>query len=157
MWRLRPFFTKNHGKPCADDRRVLSGIVFVNRNGLHWRDAPVAHVSPQGACNRWKRWREAGVFARSRDGLAATDARPNMAMIDSTYLKAYRAASSLRLIKGGGGGLIGRTKGSTNTKLHAIAEANGRSLSFFMTAGQVSDFTGGSAARRHVKGVVAAR
>jgi transposase len=29
-----------------------------------------------------------------------------------------------------------------NTKLHAIADANGRPLSFFLTAGQVSDYTG---------------
>ena len=37
--RLRPYFPKSHGKPRVDDRRVLSGIVFVNRNGLRWRDA----------------------------------------------------------------------------------------------------------------------
>ncbi len=37
--RLRPFFPKSHGKPRVDDQRVLSGIVFVNRNGLRWRDA----------------------------------------------------------------------------------------------------------------------
>ena len=34
MARLRPYFPKSHGKPRVDDRRVLSGIVFVNRNGL---------------------------------------------------------------------------------------------------------------------------
>ena len=33
MERLRPFFPKSHGKPRVNDRRVLSGIVFVNRNG----------------------------------------------------------------------------------------------------------------------------
>ena len=38
--RLRPFFPKSHGRPRVDDRRVLSGIVFVNRNGVRWRDAP---------------------------------------------------------------------------------------------------------------------
>lgn len=32
-----------------------------------------------------------------------------------------------------------------NTKLHAVADANGRPLSFFMTAGQVSDYTGAAA------------
>jgi transposase len=40
MVRLRPFFPKSHGKLRVDDRRVLSAIVFVNRNGLRWRDAP---------------------------------------------------------------------------------------------------------------------
>ena len=34
MARLQPFFPKSHGKPRVDDRRVLSGIIFVNRNGL---------------------------------------------------------------------------------------------------------------------------
>jgi transposase len=43
MERLRPFFPQSHGKPRVDDRRVLSGIVFVNRNGLRWRDAPSAY------------------------------------------------------------------------------------------------------------------
>ncbi|VXD00721.1 hypothetical protein SPHINGOT1_310010 [Sphingomonas sp. T1] len=32
-----------------------------------------------------------------------------------------------------------------NTKLHAVADAEGRPLSFFMTAGQVSDYTGAAA------------
>ena len=32
-----------------------------------------------------------------------------------------------------------------NTKLHAVSDANGRPLSFFMTAGQVSDYTGAAA------------
>jgi len=40
MARLQPYFPKSHGRPRVDDRRVLSGIVFVNRNGLRWCDAP---------------------------------------------------------------------------------------------------------------------
>ena len=40
MERLRPFFPKSHGKSRVDDRRVLSGIIFVNRNGLRWHDTP---------------------------------------------------------------------------------------------------------------------
>ena len=45
-----------------------------------------------------------------------------------------------------------------NTKLHAVADANGRPLSFFMTAGQVSDYTGAAALLDDLpKGAVAAR
>jgi transposase len=29
-----------------------------------------------------------------------------------------------------------------NTKLHAVTDADGRPIRFFMTAGQVSDYTG---------------
>lgn len=32
-----------------------------------------------------------------------------------------------------------------NTKLHAITDQNGRPLSLFMTAGQISDYTGAAA------------
>jgi transposase len=33
--RLWPYFPKSHGVPRVDDRRVLSGIIFINRNGVH--------------------------------------------------------------------------------------------------------------------------
>lgn len=39
----------------------------------------------------------------------------------------------------------GRTKGGMNTKLHAVTDTNGRPIRFFMTAGQVSDYTGAAA------------
>ena len=41
MARLEPDFPKSHGKPRADDRRVLSGIIFINRNGLRWHEKGV--------------------------------------------------------------------------------------------------------------------
>lgn len=31
MERLRPFFPKSRGKPRVDDRRVLSGIIYIVR------------------------------------------------------------------------------------------------------------------------------
>ena len=43
MAKLSPFVPKSHGKPRVDDRRVLSGVIFTNRNGLRWRDAPAAY------------------------------------------------------------------------------------------------------------------
>ncbi len=30
MARLQPFFPRSHGRPRVDDRRVLSGIIFIN-------------------------------------------------------------------------------------------------------------------------------
>ena len=44
-----------------------------------------------------------------------------------------------------GGRLLGRTKGGMNTKLHTVTDAEGRPVQFFMTAGQVSDYTGAAA------------
>jgi len=61
-------------------------------------------------------------------------------MIDAIYLKAHRTTSSLGVTKGGLGRPIERTKGGMSTKLHAITDANGRPLSFCITAGQISDY-----------------
>ena len=98
--RLEPYFPKSHGKPRVDDRRVLSGIIFINRNGLRWRDAP-AEYGPQTLYNRWKRWSDKGIFAQIMAGLAAEHGEEKTVMIDATYLKAHRTATSLAAKKGG--------------------------------------------------------
>lgn len=50
--------------------------------------------------NRWKRWGDKGVFARMIAGLAAEDGEKATVMIEATYLKVRRAASSLGVKKG---------------------------------------------------------
>ncbi len=100
MERLRPFFPKPHGRPRVDDRRVLSGIIFVNRNGLRWRDAPKEYGPHKTLYNRCKRWSEKGIFARMLLELADQGGGTDTLMIDATYLKAHRTASSLGLKKG---------------------------------------------------------
>ena len=100
MAGLKPFFPKSHGKPRVDDRRVLNGIIFINRNELRCCDAPKEHGPPKTLNNRWKRWSDKEVFARMMDGLAAEAATPKTVMIDATYLKAHRTATSLRSKKG---------------------------------------------------------
>jgi transposase len=50
---------------------VLSGIVFVNRNGLRWRDAPREYGPHKTLYNRWKSWGERAVFVQMMEGLAA--------------------------------------------------------------------------------------
>lgn len=96
MVRLQPYFPKSHGKPRVDDRRVLSGIIFVNRNGLRWRDAPKDYGPHKTLYNRWKRWGAMGVFARMMEGLSAAAAGRRTVMIDATYLKAHRTARAWR-------------------------------------------------------------
>ena len=47
--------------------------------------------------------------------------------------------------KGGRGRLIGRTKGGLNSKLHVLADARGRPIRMFLSAGQTSDYIGARA------------
>jgi len=72
---------------------VLSGIIFVNRDGMRWRDVPREYSPHKTLYNRWKRCGAMGIFARMMDGLAARKAEPQSIMIDATYLKAHRTAS----------------------------------------------------------------
>jgi len=51
MARLEYFFPKSLGKPRVDHQRVLSGIIFINRNGLRQRDALPAYDPPETLCN----------------------------------------------------------------------------------------------------------
>lgn len=77
MERLRPYFPKSGSRCRVYDRRVLSGVILINRNGLRWcngkhvnatnpRDHSNADYDPPKTLyNRWKRWGYNGVFART--------------------------------------------------------------------------------------------
>lgn len=69
MAGLQPFFPKSHGKFRVDDKRVLSEIIFINHDGLRWRDAPAAYEPHKTLYNRWKRWSDKGIFCPNDGGL----------------------------------------------------------------------------------------
>ena len=93
--RIEPYFPLSHGVPRVDDRRVLSGIIFVIRNGLRWRDAPKEYGPHKTLYNRFIRWSCLGVFDRIFSNLSAQEDVPETLMIDATHLKAHRTSSSL--------------------------------------------------------------
>ena len=95
MARLSPYFPKSNGKPRVDDKRVLGGIIFVNRNRLRLRDAPKEYGPHKALYNWWKRWDGMRVCPLTMEGLAAQKAAPQTVMIDATYSKAHHTASSL--------------------------------------------------------------
>ena len=95
MARISPFFPLSHGVPRVDDRRVVSGIIFVIRNGLRWRDVPVSYGPHKTIYNRFFRWSEMGVFGRIFVELAKGGGDSDEMMIDATHLKAHRTAASL--------------------------------------------------------------
>ena len=95
MRRIEPYFPLSHGMPRMEDRRVLSGIVFVIRNGLRWRDAPADYGPPKTIYNRFLHWSRLGVFSAIFAELAGKGSRLEPLMIDATHLKAHRTAASL--------------------------------------------------------------
>lgn len=95
MRQIEPYFPLSHGIARVDDRRVISGIVFVIRNGLRWRDAPADYGPHKTIYNRFIRWSRLGVFDKIFAALAAKGPKPERLMIDATHLKAHRTAASL--------------------------------------------------------------
>ncbi len=68
---------------------------------MGYGDAPAAYGPHKTLYNRWKRWSDRGIFARMMAGLAAEHVEEMTVMIDATYLKAHRTATSLGVKKGG--------------------------------------------------------
>jgi putative transposase len=95
LGRIRPYFPLAHGIPRVDDRRVISGIIYVLKHGLQWKDAPKDYGPHKTLYNRFLRWSELGVFNRIFEALAGKAGQPDRLMIDATHLKAHRTAASL--------------------------------------------------------------
>src|ERR1700730_18075065 len=95
MRRIVRYFPLSHGIARVDDRRIVSAIVFVIRNGLRWRDAPPEYGPHKTIYNRFVRWSRLGVFTKIFAELARKGGKPERIMIDATHLKAHRTAASL--------------------------------------------------------------
>jgi putative transposase len=96
MRRIRRFFPKPRGLPRVNDRRVISGIIYVIHNGLQWKDAPSGYGPHKTLYNRFVRWSRRGVFERIFAALVGQAGAPDRLMIDTTHLKAHRTAASLQ-------------------------------------------------------------
>ena len=93
--RIRPYFQLSHGVPRVDDLRVVSGIIYVIKHGLQWKDAPSGYGPYKTLYNRFIRWSRMGIFNRIFSALAGKGGEPDRLMIDATHLKAHRTAASL--------------------------------------------------------------
>ncbi|NIA69660.1 IS5 family transposase [Pelagibius litoralis] len=149
--RIKPYFPRSHGVPRVDDRRVISGIIHVIRNGLRWRDAPEVYGAHKTLYNRFVRWSRMGMFRRIFESLVSEGMQPEQLMIDATHLKAHRTAASLAE-KGGSPRRIGRTKGGLNSKLHAVTNGEGKPIMLMLSEGQMSDHTGAKLLYPHLPG-----
>ena len=94
MPRLKPYILLAHGVPRVDDRWVMSGIVYANRIGLHWKDAPKRYLPQKMLYNKFIRWRRLGVFDRNLATTAAEGPSLERIMIDIAHLKAHRKAAN---------------------------------------------------------------
>lgn len=92
---LEPELPVSRKSGRVDDRRVLDGIFYVLRTGIPWRDLPERYGPYTTVYNRFNRWSRRGIFKRIFEKLAARS-RDSMQLIDSTIVKAHRAAAGAK-------------------------------------------------------------
>ena len=133
---LEPLMPKSRKSARADDRKIMNAIFYVLRTGMPWRDLPERYGPYTTAYNRFNRWSRRGIWKRIFDTLASRS-RDSLYLIDSTIVKAHRAASGAK-----GGSKIRRLASVAAVaprKIRAIVDSKGRPLNFAVTGGQVHD------------------
>ena len=90
---IAPHMPKNQsGARRVDDRRVISGILHVLKVGCRWCDCPAGYGPSTIIYNRFNRWSRKGFWINLLEALVDTGAVTISVSIDSTAIKAQRAA-----------------------------------------------------------------
>lgn len=118
--------------PSLDDRRVLNGIFWVLRSGTPWRDLPETY-GPHVA--RFVGWRQAGVWNRIMDALAAGH-DPTAQMIDTSIVRVHQHGAC---IADNNQQDVGRSRGGLTSKIHAVVDTNGMPVHLALTPGEAHD------------------
>jgi transposase len=114
------------GRPSADDRRTIEGILYVLITGCRWQDLPRDFGAPTTVWRRLKWWGEVGIWERIwRAALAALDVQGkldwSMAFLDVSFVPATK-----------GGEHVGLTRKGNGTKWMLVVDGNGLPLGFHL-------------------------
>jgi transposase len=121
------------GRPRANDRRTIEGIVYVLTTGCRWQDLPDEYGAPTTVWRRLKRWGEQGVWERIwRAALAALDRQGqldwSMAFLDGSFAPAKK-----------GGEKVGLTKKGKGTKWMLAIDGNGLPMGFHLDSANTAE------------------
>jgi transposase len=126
------------GRKPLDDRKALTGILFVLKTGIPWEDLPAEMGCGCGmTCwRRLRRWQEAGVWFRLHQVLLAKldDADKidwSRAAVDSTFARAFGGVE--------GSGKNPTDRGRPGVKQHVLVDADGIPLAGDVTPANVPE------------------
>jgi transposase len=116
--RIEPRLPRDvRGVERVDDRRVISGILYVLKSGCRWCDCPPEYGPVTTIYNRFVRWARRGIWENMFRELSGSGRSTDTQMIDSTHVKAHRSAAGA---KGGSKSrlLAARAEGATRRYMH---------------------------------------
>jgi transposase len=128
------------GRPRIDDRKALTGIIFVLRTGIPWEYLPMEMGCGSGmTCwRRLQEWQEAGVW----DALTQTLLEHLREADRLDWSRAAVDSATVRAV--GGGGKTGPNptdRRKPGSKHHVVTDANGVPLHFILTGANRHDVT----------------
>jgi len=128
------------GRKRLDDRKVLSGILFVLQTGIPWEYLPQEMGCGSGVTcwRRLREWQEAGVWQRLHEMLLAQLNAAELidwsrAAIDSSHVRAFWGGAKT------GPSPVDRSR--SGSKHHLIACGRGTPLTVGLTGGNRNDVT----------------
>lgn len=121
------------GRPRANDRRIIEGIIYVLITGCRWQDVPREYGAPTTVWRRLRRWSAEGVWERIwRAALTALDqqGRPDWsrAFLDDSFAPTKR-----------GGEKVGVTKKGKGIKWMLVVDWNGLPLGFHLDSANTAE------------------
>ena len=133
QWSLiRPLLPPRarRGRPRADDRRTINGILWVLRTGARWADVPRCYGASSTGHARLQCWQRQGVWERLwRTLLSRLDQRHALdwrrGHLDATFIPAKK-----------GGGAIGLTRRGKGSKLMVVVDGQGVPLGLLVASAQ---------------------
>jgi|DewCreStandDraft_3_1066083.scaffolds.fasta_scaffold00171_4 transposase len=140
---IRPLLPpqRGRGRPRADDRRTLNGILYVLRTGCRWEGMPRRYGGPVTCRRRLRRWQREGVWERLwRAYLALLERQWTQAFPDGTFVPAKR-----------GGEAVGVTKRGKRSKLMLVTEGQGLPIEGMVAGAQPAEIRLAEATLRTVR------
>src|SRR5215831_16241118 len=140
---LIPQVARRHrfpGRKRIDDRKVLTGILFVLRTGIPWEYLPQEMGCGSGVTcwRRLREWQQAGVWQRLHELLLAKLHEAELidwsrVAVDSSHVRAFWGGDKT------GPSPVDRSR--SGSKHHLIACARGTPLACSLTGGNRNDIT----------------
>jgi transposase len=95
---LPPQRPTGRGRPSREHRTLLNGILWRLRTGAPWRDLPERYGAWQTVYSRFRRWREAGIWAGMLQALQEAAAHDDeldgtLALLDGSNVRAHQVAA----------------------------------------------------------------
>ena len=140
--------TGRRGRPWADHRRTINGILWVLCVGAPWRDLPENYGKWQTVYKRFRNWSQQGIWDRIWQAtLKRVDGRSKLDRslwcVDGSLVRAHHSCvgGSRRESLNAGENALGRSRGGYSTKLHVACDGQGIPLGICLTAGNVNEPT----------------